>query len=76
LHNPPGEEDPLSLVEASKPSSESKDKEAHHHHEDPEVNQWVCIVFLLICIGILGFTAEWLILSADFVRNESHIEEE
>ena len=28
--------------------------------EDPEVNQWVCLAMLIICIGIMAATAEWV----------------
>ena len=28
--------------------------------EGPEVNQWVCLAMLIICIGIMAATAEWV----------------
>ena len=32
----------------------------HSHNEEPEVNQWVCLAMLVICIGIMAATAEWV----------------
>ena len=28
--------------------------------KDPEVNQWVCLAMLVICIAIMAATAEWV----------------
>ena len=27
---------------------------------DPQVNQWICLAMLIICIGLLAATAEWV----------------
>ena len=52
LHNPPGKSDELTK-QVTAPLIVSKKK-------DPEVNQWVCLAMLIICIGILAATAEWV----------------
>lgn len=33
---------------------------ARLQNTDPELNQWVCIVMLIICICLLAATAEWV----------------
>jgi Ca2+:H+ antiporter len=76
LHNPPGEEDPLSLAEAPNAPEALKGEVEHLLTHDPEVNQYVCIVALLIVLGLMATTAEWLLLSTKAVRKVLHIEEE
>ncbi|PPR03874.1 hypothetical protein CVT26_000872 [Gymnopilus dilepis] len=73
LHNPPGDENDL----ASAPLAPDALKEhaLRLQNEDPEVNQYVCIAMLAICIGLMAATAEWLVESIEFVR-ESHIKQE
>jgi len=73
LHNPPGEDNDL----ASAPLAPDGLKEhvLRLRNEDPEVNQWVCIVMLAICIALMAATAEFLVESIEFVR-ESKINEE
>jgi len=44
--------------------------------EDPEVNQWVCLAMLIICIAIMAVTAEWLVESVESVKEVANIEEE
>jgi len=76
LHNPPGEEDPLSLAEAPNAPEALKEEVEHLLTHDPEVNQYVCIVALLIVLGLMATTAEWLLISTKAVRKVLHIEEE
>ena len=58
LHNPPGE---ASVVTTQIGTPEAlKDKIAYYQNTDPQVNQWVCLVMLTICIGIMAATAEWV----------------
>ncbi|KAF8873867.1 hypothetical protein CPB84DRAFT_1690528 [Gymnopilus junonius] len=73
LHNPPGEDNDL----ASAPLAPAGLKEhvLHLQNDDPEVNQWVCIIMLAICIGLMAATAEFLVESIEFVR-KSHIRQE
>ncbi|TFK43268.1 hypothetical protein BDQ12DRAFT_674681 [Crucibulum laeve] len=74
LHNPPGDGNAL-RPDAGAPAA-VKHEEAHLEDTDPEVNQWVCIVMILICIGLMGATAEWLVESIEFVRESGRIQEE
>ncbi|KAJ3505926.1 hypothetical protein NLJ89_g7158 [Agrocybe chaxingu] len=74
LHNPPGEDNALNLHLAPLAPEALKDKVKKLRSEDPEVNQWVCIVMLANCIGLMAATAEWLVKSIEFVREESGIE--
>ncbi|KAJ6627512.1 hypothetical protein B0H10DRAFT_1994949 [Mycena sp. CBHHK59/15] len=71
LHNPPGEGN--SELSQHKLAPEAYAKQAQHlESHDPEVNQWVCIAMLAICIGIMAATAEWLVDSIEFVRDSEH----
>jgi Ca2+:H+ antiporter len=76
LHNPPGEDDPLNLAEAPNAPEALKEEAEHFLTHDPEVNQYVCIVALVIALGLMATTAEWLVVSAKAVRKIMHIEEE
>ncbi|KAF8897209.1 hypothetical protein BD779DRAFT_1667217 [Infundibulicybe gibba] len=74
LHDPPGDDDALALHPLAPEAL--KREEEQLATERPEVNQWVCVVMLIISIGIMAATAEWLVESIEFVREEGHIEEE
>jgi len=74
LHNPPGDDNALRQHPLA--PAALKHEEEHLIATDPEVNQWVCIVMILISIGIMAATAEWLVESIEFVREEGHIGEE
>lgn len=52
LHNPPGKSDELTK-QVTAPLVRSQNKE-------PEVNQWVCLAMLIVCIGLMAATAEWV----------------
>lgn len=73
LHNPPGDNDSPNLAEASNAPEALKE---HHLNHDPEVNLYVCIVALLIVLGLMAATVEWLVVSTKAVRKVLHIEEE
>jgi len=75
LHNPPGEEDALNLAEAPDAPDALKAEVLELKHGEPEVNQWVCIVMLLICLALMAATAEWLVQSMKVVHEASHVEE-
>ena len=60
LHNPPGEDNTLNLAMAPLAPEALKDHVAHLRNEDPEVNQWVCIGVLAICLGLMAATAEFV----------------
>ncbi|KAG2028280.1 hypothetical protein BDR03DRAFT_1029970 [Suillus americanus] len=44
--------------------------------EEPEVNQWVCICFLIVNISVLAVTSQWLVDSIEPVRHVSGITSE
>lgn len=73
LHNPPGEDTSLNLATAPLAPEALKDHVARLRNEDPEVNQWVCMGMLAICIGLMAATAEFMVHSIEFVREESGI---
>ncbi|TFY80602.1 hypothetical protein EWM64_g3412 [Hericium alpestre] len=73
LHDPPGEgpfqphlNGPEGLIK----------KERELLEAEPDINPWACIVLLLVCVGLMGVTAEFLVDSVEFVREEGHISEE
>ncbi|KAJ3782655.1 hypothetical protein GGU10DRAFT_275156 [Lentinula aff. detonsa] len=74
LYNPPGEGNAFRPLPDA-PSALLEEERALLH-EEPEVNQWVCIVFLLTTIAIIAPTAEWLVDSIEIVRSNSHIQQE
>lgn len=60
LHNPPGDDNALRLHPDA--PEEMKRQEWHLAHADPECNQWVCIVMLILAVGVMAFTAEQVCL--------------
>ncbi|GLB33484.1 putative Ca(2) cation antiporter (CaCA) (TC 2.A.19) family protein [Lyophyllum shimeji] len=74
LHNPPGEENDFRL-HAEAPAA-MREEEKDLIAATPKANQWVLIVVLLISIGIMAATTEWLVESVEFVRESGNIEEE
>ncbi|KAL0949129.1 hypothetical protein HGRIS_009213 [Hohenbuehelia grisea] len=74
LHNPPGDDNALA-VHPSAPKA-LKEEEQKFLHEDPEVSQYVLIVVLAVAIAIMAATAEWLVESIEFIREEGRIQEE
>jgi Ca2+:H+ antiporter len=55
LHNPPGKSDELTRQVTAPLILSQKEKP-----ELPEVNQWICLAMLIICIGLMAVTAEWV----------------
>jgi len=76
LHNPPGDDNALSLHLAADAPEAFKHEATHLQETDPEVNQWVCLVMLAICIGLMAATAEFMVEGIEFVRESGHIKEE
>lgn len=58
LHNPPGENN-AGTVQPNAPKA-IHEEELYLHTTDPELNQWVAIVVLIITIGLMAATAEWV----------------
>ncbi|KAF9534976.1 hypothetical protein CPB83DRAFT_803369 [Crepidotus variabilis] len=74
LHNPPGDE--LLLLYAAPNAPAALKQEAEKYKEkDPELNQWVCIIMLLVSLGLMATTAEWLVKSIEPVRENGDISE-
>jgi Ca2+:H+ antiporter len=73
-HNPPGAGN-NSLTHSLTPAP-LKAYAEKLEREEPEVNQWVCICFLIINIAIMAVTSEWLVDSIEPVRNISGITSE
>ncbi|KAF9057456.1 hypothetical protein BJ165DRAFT_1334306 [Panaeolus papilionaceus] len=77
LHNPPRDPNDPSMgggLHLAPLAPEAlKDHVERLRTEDPQVNQWLCIVVLAVCLGLLGATAEWLVESVEFVREQSGI---
>lgn len=55
--DPPGEGN--ALVEPDAPAA-IKEREHELAHENPKVNPWFCMVFLLITVAIMAVTAEFV----------------
>ncbi|EMD35929.1 hypothetical protein CERSUDRAFT_115832 [Gelatoporia subvermispora B] len=50
--------------------------ERHSEEEQPVVGPGACLILLIITVGIMAATAEWLVESIEFVREEGNIEVE
>ncbi|KAK0201669.1 hypothetical protein DFS33DRAFT_1263842 [Desarmillaria ectypa] len=74
LHNPPGANNALRLHPNAPKEMEEREEELAE--KEPEISQWVCIIMLIITIALMAATAEWLVDSIEFVREESNIEQE
>ncbi|KAK2466427.1 hypothetical protein APHAL10511_002069 [Amanita phalloides] len=65
LHNPPGDDEEAKA-----------EHRARENNEEPEVNQYVCIIMLVICIGLMAATAEWLVENVDETSKKAPFETE
>jgi len=75
LHNPPGEGN-SELAQHKLAPEALKERALEIANDEPEVSQWVCIAMLCVTIGIMAATAEWLVDSIEFVREEGGIQPE
>lgn len=73
LHNPPGEE-MQGLHQHPQTPKALREEEAELQRNDPHINQYVCIVMLVLTIGIMATTAEWLVKALNFAREDSAIQ--
>ncbi|KAJ7233131.1 hypothetical protein B0H12DRAFT_1260530 [Mycena haematopus] len=71
LHNPPGENFELSEHKLAPEALKARAKEIEN--SEPEINPWVCIGMLVVTIGIMAATAEWLVDSIEFVKEDGGI---
>ncbi|KAF5369982.1 hypothetical protein D9758_001322 [Tetrapyrgos nigripes] len=75
LINPPGEGNSALSSHPDAPLG-YLDEEERLVQTEPEINQWVCLVMLLVTIGIMSGTAEWLVDSIEFVKESETLSEE
>ncbi len=61
LADPPGQDNALAIGPNAPKALVAHEEELQH--VDPETNPWACIVLLLITVGIMAATAEWVRLS-------------
>ncbi|KAF8260051.1 hypothetical protein EI94DRAFT_1706606 [Lactarius quietus] len=73
LHDPPGE-NAFSPRPDMPPELLQREKELEE--AEPEVNPWACVILMIVCVALVGVTAEFLVESIEFVRRKSNIEEE
>ncbi|KAF8597562.1 hypothetical protein BDV93DRAFT_499519 [Ceratobasidium sp. AG-I] len=57
----------ISHIEREHGASQLIDEEAEHH-EPPEIGPWMAVLLLIIVIGLLSVTAEWLVKSIEPIR--------
>lgn len=74
LHNPPGDGNALSLppnATRAEVNVERKKEEA-----DPEVNPWAGLTMIIVTVGIMAATAEWLLEALEPIVGEEVVTEE
>ncbi|KAF8530094.1 hypothetical protein BU17DRAFT_35676 [Hysterangium stoloniferum] len=74
LFDPPGEGNTLA-THPNAPEAVVK-REAMLAEKKPSVNPWVCVIVLVITVGIMAATAEFLVDSIESVREGSQISRE
>jgi Ca2+:H+ antiporter len=74
LTNPPGEDNALELHPAAPDALKEKERELVE--AEPEVNSWACLGTIVITIGLMAVTAEFLVDSLEHVRESGNIREE
>ncbi|KAF4574673.1 hypothetical protein EYR36_006023 [Pleurotus pulmonarius] len=74
LHNPPGDDNAMKVRSDAPEALRNEEKE--YLEGDPEVNQYVCLLMLVVVIAIMAATAEWLVESIEDVREQGRINEE
>ncbi|KAG8720062.1 hypothetical protein FRC09_010155 [Ceratobasidium sp. 395] len=74
LHNPPGDDNALS-VPHNAPEAEKR-QEHELEHEDPQINPWFGFALLAVTVALIAVTAEWLVSSIEQVRDQGTISAE
>ncbi|KAG9090298.1 hypothetical protein FS749_000660 [Ceratobasidium sp. UAMH 11750] len=74
LHNPPGDDNALTL-DPHAPEAEKR-QEHELQHEEPEINPWFGFTLLAITVALIAITAEWLVSSIEQVRDQGTISAE
>ncbi|PVF99418.1 hypothetical protein CPB86DRAFT_756905 [Serendipita vermifera] len=73
--NPPGEDNALDLYAAGGHDA-FRHEEEKLAKEQPKLSPLFCFGLLVVLVVIIGFTAEWLVESIEFVRERGGITEE
>jgi len=60
LHNPPGKDSADEDMPHPKITAEALRKELELAEAEPDVNPWACIITLIITVGLIGVTAEFV----------------
>ncbi|KAI0641767.1 hypothetical protein C8Q79DRAFT_989290 [Trametes meyenii] len=74
LHNPPGENNALTVPHDAPEAIHHA--EAHLLEEEPLIHPLACALLLVITVGLMAVTAEFLVESIDAVRETSGIQTE
>ncbi|KAF9056924.1 hypothetical protein BDP27DRAFT_1241851 [Rhodocollybia butyracea] len=74
LHDPPGNNNAFTSFPDAPAAVIEEEEELLE--EVPEVNPWVCIALLVVTIGLIAPTTEYLVDSVDVVREKGNIPEE
>nr|GAT43042.1 sodium calcium exchanger [Mycena chlorophos] len=74
LHDPPGEN--VALADHKLAPEALRARAQQKEELEPEVNPYVCLAVIAVTIGIMAATAEWLVDSIEFVREEGGITQE
>ncbi|KAJ3574528.1 hypothetical protein NP233_g1710 [Leucocoprinus birnbaumii] len=74
IHDPPGDDNVFQPhAELTEAMRQHEEKLAH---EEPEVNQWVNIAVIIVAVGLMAVTAEFLVESTESVTHDLHVPEE
>ncbi|KAE9395768.1 hypothetical protein BT96DRAFT_885406 [Gymnopus androsaceus JB14] len=71
LYDPPGDNNAFRALPDA--PTALLEEELKLFHGEPEVNQWVCIGFLLATIGLMAPSAEFLVDSVDIVESHTQV---
>ncbi|KAG8991247.1 hypothetical protein FRB90_001423 [Tulasnella sp. 427] len=74
LHNPPGDGNALTLPPNATHAEKNVEKE--REEEEPDVNPWAGLFMIVVTVGIMAATAEWLLEAIEFIVGEEVLTEE
>jgi Ca2+:H+ antiporter len=73
--NPPGDDSDDVYAEAGGHEAFREEEEALKT-EQPKLSPWFCFALLVVLVGLIAVTAEWLVDSIEEVRESARIEDE
>lgn len=76
LVNPPGEDNSMDVYAAAGGHEAFRHEELKLKEEPPKVGPWFCLGLLIVLVGLIAATAEWLVDSIEEVVHGSGIKEE